>query len=100
LLEDLPEIFERKFHQRVQGLLEEQRRLLADNQILRDRLYALTPATPTAILAPVPSRGRRLRQSLREALESLLRQAGAELPAAASPPPQLNPAADGRTRAA
>lgn len=48
MLQDLPEIFERKFRQRVQGLVEEQQRLMNDNQLLRDRLYALTPATPTA----------------------------------------------------
>jgi hypothetical protein len=48
MLEDLPEIFERKFRQRIQGLVEDQQRLLNENQLLRDRLYALTPATPTA----------------------------------------------------
>ena len=44
MLEDLPEIFERKFRQRLQGVMEQQQRLLADNQALRDRLYALQPA--------------------------------------------------------
>lgn len=46
MLEDLPEIFERKFRQRLQGVMEQQQRLLADNQSLRDRLYALQPAAP------------------------------------------------------
>jgi hypothetical protein len=79
MLEDLPEIFERKFRQRVHGLLEEQARLLADNQILRDRLYALTPATPTAALAlpsvssfPAQHPSPRLRRSLGSALQHLL----------------------------
>lgn len=81
MLEDLPEIFERKFRQRVQGLLEEQQRLLNDNQLLRDRLYALTPATPTA---PPALRGDReirlaglplaLPGSLRSALDGLRRR--------------------------
>jgi chromosome segregation ATPase len=46
LLEDLPEIFENKFRQRLQLVLDQQRRLLADNQMLREHLYALQPATP------------------------------------------------------
>jgi hypothetical protein len=100
MLEDLPEIFERKFRQRVQGLVEEQRRLLSDNQLLRDRLYALTPVTPTALLAPSASEPSRplpsrplpsrlgLRQAMRAALVSL------------RPRPRLSPADDGRTTAA
>jgi hypothetical protein len=101
MLEDLPEIFERKFRQRVQGLVEDQQRLLSDNQLLRDRLYALTPATPTApallAAAPPPSRAPGLRQSLREALRSLRRRSGAQ------PTPMatiLNPPDDERTTAA
>ena len=102
MLEDLPEIFERKFRQRVQGLVEEQRRLLADNQLLRDRLYALTPATPTASRA-LPSqtsfssrdRHPRLRHSLRSALENLLGQV--RRPAAAA---RLSPPDDEQTKAA
>jgi hypothetical protein len=46
MLEDLPEIFERKFRQRLQSILEQQQRLLADNQSLREQLYSLTPASP------------------------------------------------------
>ena len=81
MLADLPEIFERKFRQRVQGLVEDQQRLLNENQILRDRLYALTPATPTA---PQALRGEReIRQTgqpislpgrLRSALDGLRRR--------------------------
>jgi hypothetical protein len=95
MLEDLPEIFERKFRQRVEGLVEEQRRVLADNQLLRDRLYALTPAAPTPLLppstsampSPRPSRPG-LRQAVRAALVSL------------RPRPRLSPGDDGRTTAA
>jgi hypothetical protein len=98
MLEDLPEIFERKFRQRVQGLIEEQRRLLLDNQILRDRLYALTPTTSTAVLAPARNDARpQPRSGLREALGNLLRLPGTT----ASPrQPRLSPADDERTRAA
>jgi len=46
MLEDLPEIFERKFRQRLQSILEQQQRLLADNQSLREQLYSLAPAAP------------------------------------------------------
>lgn len=46
MLEDLPEIFERKFRQRLHGILEQQQLLLADNQMLRERLFALQPAAP------------------------------------------------------
>ena len=78
MLEDLPEIFERKFRQRVQTLVDEQERLMHDNQMLRDRLYALTPASATAppALMEAPSSRRRnlpsvLTSSLRRALHDL-----------------------------
>lgn len=48
MLEDLPEIFERKFRQRLHGILEQQQLLLADNRLLRDQLFALQPAAPEA----------------------------------------------------
>jgi hypothetical protein len=38
MLEDLPEIFERKFQQRLATVMEHQKHLLADNQALRERL--------------------------------------------------------------
>jgi hypothetical protein len=72
MLEDLPEIFERKFRQRLQAVLEHQQHLLADNQALRDRLFALGPATPVERprLPPASEErwglGRRLRQVLRQ----------------------------------
>jgi len=95
MLEDLPEIFERKFRQRVQGLVEEQRRLLDDNQLLRDRLYALTPVTPTALLPPsasVPSRPLQPRPGLRQAVRAAL--------VSLRPRPRLSPGDGGRTTAA
>lgn len=72
MLEDLPEIFERKFRQRLQAVLEHQQHLLADNQALRDRLFALGPATPVERprLPPASEErwglGRRLLQVLRQ----------------------------------
>ena len=44
MLEDLPEIFERKFQQRLATVLEHQKHLLDDNQALRERIYSLNPA--------------------------------------------------------
>ncbi|MCS5697872.1 hypothetical protein NZK32_02275 [Cyanobium sp. FGCU-52] len=72
MLEDLPEIFERKFRQRLQAVLEHQQHLLADNQALRDRLFALGPAAPVERPRLPPANeerwglGRRLRQVLRQ----------------------------------
>jgi hypothetical protein len=44
LLEDLPEIFERKFSQRLQPVLERQEQLLADNRTLHQQIQRLAPA--------------------------------------------------------
>ena len=80
LLRDLPEIFERKFQQRLQPLLERHDRLLEDNQQLRQQMRQLTatnaemrqlpparaaadkpvtaapePAAATSPLSPVPA---------------------------------------------
>lgn len=52
MLEDLPEIFERKFHQRLQSILEQQQRLLSDNQALREQLYMLAPGAPAVETRP------------------------------------------------
>ena len=41
MLEDLPEIFERKFRQRKRAFLDHHEHLLADNKALRERLYRL-----------------------------------------------------------
>lgn len=43
LLEELPQIYESKFRQRLQGILEQQQLLLEDNHLLREQLYALLP---------------------------------------------------------
>lgn len=84
MLEDLPEIFERKFRQRLQTVLDHQQHLLADNQALRERLYALPPAAepaatgkpalPPALPAALPKgmatspRRQGIRQAIRRAL--------------------------------
>ena len=94
MLEDLPEIFERKFRQRVHGLVDEQQRLLADNQLLRDRLYSLTPATP-GTMAPAPE-GKGLRRSLLDALGGRRSPGNTEQQA----PSPLSGRDDGRTKAA
>ena len=52
MLEDLPEIFERKFRQRLQSILEQQQQLLADNQALRERLHSLAPGAPAVETRP------------------------------------------------
>ena len=44
LLQDLPEIFERKFGQRLQPVLERQEQLLADNRHLQQQIRRLAPA--------------------------------------------------------
>lgn len=55
MLEDLPEIFERKFQQRLATVMEHQKHLLDDNQALRERLYSLNPAAGDG---PPPGPGR------------------------------------------
>jgi hypothetical protein len=58
MLEDLPEIFERKFRQRLHGILEQQQLLLADNRMLREQLFALQPAPEAPaprLLPPAPA---------------------------------------------
>ncbi|MEA5443527.1 hypothetical protein [Cyanobium gracile] len=56
MLEDLPEIFERKFQQRLATVMEHQKHLLDDNQALRERLYSLNPAAADG--PPPPGSGR------------------------------------------
>ena len=87
MLEDLPEIFERKFRQRLHGILEQQQLLLSDNQALHERLRALQPADSdpeprTPLLLPAATDGA-------EAPESRPEPAASTAPsAAASPSPQ------------
>jgi hypothetical protein len=90
MLEDLPEIFERKFHQRLQSILEQQQHLLADNQALREQIYTLAPGAPgvetrpSRLLLPasqpnLPQRQKRrpLGETLRKML-GLVREAAPE----------------------
>ena len=51
LLEQLPGIFERKFQQRLEPFLDQQQRLLADNNELRQQMRALMPARDTPVSA-------------------------------------------------
>lgn len=78
MLEDLPEIFERKFQQRLATVMEHQKHLLADNQALRDRLYSLNPGAadepppgsgrPQPLLLPTVARKQGWGQALKRAL--------------------------------
>ena len=47
LLEDLPGLFEDKFRQRLQPMLDQQQRLLSDNANLRRHLLQLQPGSDT-----------------------------------------------------
>jgi hypothetical protein len=79
MLEDLPEIFERKFQQRLATVMEHQKHLLDDNQALRERLYSLNPAAadgppppgsgrPQPLLLPTVARKEGWGQALKKAL--------------------------------
>jgi hypothetical protein len=75
MLEDLPEIFERKFQQRLASVMEHQKHLLADNHALRERLYSVPasevePPSPRIrpLLFPTVPQEAGWRQSLRKAL--------------------------------
>ena len=64
LLEELPEIFERKYQQRLEPLLEHQYRLLEDNALLMDQLRQLqgadaAAAAPQLLPAAAPGLGDR-----------------------------------------
>ena len=70
LLEDLPSVFENKFRQRLQPLLEQQQRLLSENTVLRQHLHQLQPgvgAAPQPVLLPQQQERPRLRRPLRHA---------------------------------
>jgi len=61
LLNDLPTIFERKFGERIEPLIERQRLLLDENHALHDRLSRLLPqagetgGSPAAVEPPEPT---------------------------------------------
>jgi uncharacterized protein YhaN len=67
LLEDLPALFEDKFRQRLQPMLEQQQRLLEDNADLRHHLLQLQPGAEPArqrYLMPRQEDRPRMRQAL------------------------------------
>ena len=68
LLEDLPGLFEDKFQQRLQPMLDQQQRLLSDNANLSQHLLQLQPGSDTStqrLLLPQQKPARpRLRQAL------------------------------------
>lgn len=97
LLEDLPEIYERKFRQRLQGILEQQQLLLEDNHLLREQLYALLPLVAAAGARPSPSLPSPVPPSaesppLRTLLQSLGRLGSGLGPASWSATPPASPA--------
>ncbi len=56
LIGDLPGIYERKFAQQLQPLLEQERLLLQQNLLLRDQLQRALPSTASRLhLAPAPA---------------------------------------------
>ncbi len=58
LLDEIPEIFERKFEQRLQPVLERQERLLDDNADLRQQIQLLAPVPGEVRLRFNPEAGR------------------------------------------
>ena len=67
LLEELPALFEDKFRQRLQPMLEQQQRLLDDNATLRQHLLQLQPAQDSnrrPLLMPRQQERPRMRQAL------------------------------------
>ena len=67
LLEELPSLFEDKFRQRLQPMLEQQQRLLEDNAHLRQHLLQLQPAGQSGnqrLLLPQQQERPRMRQAL------------------------------------
>jgi hypothetical protein len=77
MLEELPEIFERKFRQRLQPLLDQRDWLLHQNNWLRAELAAARPELPAATgsepaALPQTSRG----QALLQSVQNLLRLRG------------------------
>jgi DNA repair exonuclease SbcCD ATPase subunit len=76
LLEDLPSILEHKFQHRLQSALNDQRRLLGENEALRGSLAKLLPEgarpvakpTPRLLLPPALERAGSLGQTLRQVL--------------------------------
>ena len=88
LLEDLPGLFEDKFQQRLQPMLDQQQRLLSENANLSQHLLQLQPGSDTStqrLLLPQQKPARpRLRQALLHVPSASARtrspSAGADLP--------------------
>jgi hypothetical protein len=105
MLEELPTIFESKFQQRLQGVLNQQRLLIAENSNLRDRLFGLLPGTATEggrqlLLPPMASRRpSSLAERLRRALGWQSRQES-QGRGKGSGKERLRRSDDGRTRVA
>ncbi len=88
LVRDLPQIFERKFQQRLQPLLDQQHLLAQDNQALRERARRALPAAPASPPAPAaeaasgteqgaPRQGLQPLRALGDRLRRLSRRGGA-----------------------
>jgi hypothetical protein len=84
LLDEIPDIFERKFEQRLQPVLERQERLLADNTDLRHQIK---------LLAPVPGEVR-----LHFKPETVKHDNGLSLPQLPSRPASIRPRGRGNLR--
>lgn len=97
LLEELPEIYERKFRQRLLPLLEQRDWLLHENGWLRAELLP-APREPERPALPQASRRRGLLESMQALLS--LRLPGRRLPGSVSPAVDQHPGDDGPPRAA
>ncbi len=83
LLQELPEIFERKFQQRLKPLLDHQQRLLSENEGLRSQMRLLRPAAdPPAAASAAPTEATEAQPAARPPLQWQPFQ-----PASAPPPP-------------
>lgn len=86
LLEELPAIFESKFQHRLKAALQDQRRLLGENQELHRSLAALPPGStipvakpsPRLLLPPALERASSLGQTLRQVLRRSRDDSGAD----------------------
>ena len=75
LIVDLPGIFERKFAQRLQPLLERQRLLSEDNHALREHLQLVLPPAREGQASPSPAQGPSAwRRCLHQVTRRLLRR--------------------------
>ena len=74
LLEDLPEIFERKFRERLQPLLDQQHHLLDETAGLRQQVLLQNSIQPKAqlLLLPQPTSGQRSWRASRNWLKALV----------------------------